>query len=60
MDEASPTTIDQATLDKIVRRILSVASPEKIILSFSAATGEMNANSHLALLRLKIRYTGEC
>jgi len=50
MDGTPATTIDQATLDEIVRRILSVASPEKIILFGSAATGEMNADSDIDLL----------
>lgn len=50
MDGRPATTIDQATLDEIVRRILSVASPEKIILFGSAATGEMNADSDIDLL----------
>ncbi len=59
MDGTPAITIDQATLDEIVRRILSVASPEKIIL-FGSATGEMIADSHLDLLRWKDRYTEEC
>jgi hypothetical protein len=50
MDGSSALTIDQATLDEIARRILSVASPEKIIPLGSAATGEMNADSDIALL----------
>ena len=50
MDKLSTTTIDQATLDEIVRRILAVASPEKIILFGSAATGTMTADSDIDLL----------
>ena len=50
MDTRSATTIDQATLDEIIRRILAVASPEKIILFGSAATGTMTADSDIDLL----------
>ena len=50
MDKPSATTIDQATLDEIIRRILAVASPEKIILFGSAATGTMTADSDIDLL----------
>ena len=42
--------IDQAAVDEIVRRILSVASPDKIILFGSAATGEMTEDSDIDLL----------
>jgi predicted nucleotidyltransferase len=34
-------TLDQKTLDDIIRRIVEVAHPEKIILFGSAARGEM-------------------
>ncbi|HOZ45837.1 MAG TPA: nucleotidyltransferase domain-containing protein [Candidatus Hydrogenedentes bacterium] len=50
MDAAQAVGINQATLDEIVRRILSVASPEKIILFGSAATGEMTPDSDIDLL----------
>lgn len=53
MDKPPATSIDQATLDEIVRRILAVASPEKIILFGSAATGTMTANSAIDLLIFK-------
>lgn len=53
MDKLSATTIDQATLDEIIRRILAVASPEKIILFGSAATGTMTADSDIDLLIVK-------
>jgi predicted nucleotidyltransferase len=43
-------TVDQETLDEIVRRIVEVAHPEKIILFGSAATGRMGPNSDLDLL----------
>ena len=43
-------SIDQATLDEIVQRILSVASPEKIILFGSAVTGEITEDSDIDLL----------
>ncbi len=50
MDGTYATSVDQATLHEIVRRILSVASPEKIILFGSAATGSMTADSDIDLL----------
>ena len=34
--------LDQDTLDEIIRRIVAVAQPEKIILFGSAARGEMD------------------
>ena len=46
-------TLDQAVLDEIVRRIVAVAQPEKIILFGSAARGEMNRHSDLDLLVVK-------
>lgn len=42
--------IDKQTAREIVRRILSIAQPDKIILFGSAATGEMNRNSDIDLL----------
>lgn len=42
--------IDQAMLDEIVRCILSVSSPEKIILFGSAVTGTMTEDSDIDLL----------
>ncbi len=42
--------IDQAMREDIVRRILSVTSPEKIILFGSAVTGEMTEDSDIDLL----------
>jgi predicted nucleotidyltransferase len=42
--------IDDALLSEIVRRILSVAAPDKIILFGSAAAGKMTADSDIDLL----------
>jgi predicted nucleotidyltransferase len=42
--------VDDKLLGEVVRRVLSVAQPERIILFGSAATGGMNANSDLDLL----------
>ena len=46
-------TLDQKTLDDIVRRIVAVAQPDKIILFGSAACGEMDPNSDVDLLIVK-------
>jgi len=46
-------TLDQKTLDDIIRRIAEVAHPEKIILFGSAARGEMGPNSDVDLLVIK-------
>jgi predicted nucleotidyltransferase len=46
-------TIAQKTLDDIIRRIVEVAQPEKIILFGSAARGEMGPNSDVDLLVIK-------
>ncbi len=45
--------VDQKTLDEIIRRIVEVAKPEKIILFGSAARGEMGPNSDVDLLIIK-------
>ena len=42
--------IDEQTVQEIVRRILSVAKPDKIILFGSAATGQMTPDSDIDLL----------
>jgi len=42
--------IDEQTIQEIVRRILSVAKPDRIILFGSAATGQMTSDSDIALL----------
>ena len=46
-------TVDQKTLDDIIRRIVEVAHPEKILLFGSAARGEMGPNSDVDLLVIK-------
>ena len=45
--------LDQQTLDDIIRRIVEVAQPEKIILFGSAARGEMGPHSDVDLLIVK-------
>ena len=45
--------IDHELLDRIIRRIVEVAQPEKIILFGSAARGAMGPNSDLDLLVIK-------
>lgn len=42
--------IDEPLIREIVRRILTVANPDKIILFGSAATGEMTRDSDIDLL----------
>jgi predicted nucleotidyltransferase len=42
--------VDEQTIQEIIRRILSVAQPDKIILFGSAATGEMTRDSDIDLL----------
>ena len=43
-------TMDQAVLDEVIRRVVQVAQPEKIILFGSAARGRMGPHSDLDLL----------
>ena len=45
--------LDDRTLDDIVRRIVAVARPERIILFGSAARGEMGPHSDVDLLIVK-------
>jgi len=45
--------VKQEVLDEIIRRIIEVAQPEKIILFGSAARGEMGPNSDVDLLVIK-------
>jgi len=45
--------LEQAILDDIIRRIVDVAQPEKIILFGSAARGDMGPNSDVDLLIIK-------
>ena len=42
--------VDQSLLDEVVRRVLAVARPDKIILFGSAASGQMTGDSDLDLL----------
>ena len=44
------STLDPRTLDEIIRRVVEVAQPERIILFGSAAKGEMTRNSDVDLL----------
>ena len=46
----SKMDVDQNTLDTIVKRVLTVVSPDKIILYGSAATGTMTRDSDIDLL----------
>ncbi len=46
-------SLDADVLDEIVRRIVDVAQPEKIILFGSAARGEMGPHSDVDLLVVK-------
>jgi predicted nucleotidyltransferase len=46
-------TLDPKTLDDIIRRIVEVAQPQKIILFGSAARGEMGPHSDVDLLIIK-------
>ena len=43
-------SLDDVTLDDIVRRVVDVAQPEKIILFGSAARGDMGPDSDVDLL----------
>ena len=45
--------LDQDTLDEIIRRVVEVAQPERIILFGSAAQGTMTRNSDVDLLIVK-------
>lgn len=45
--------LDQKTLDEIIRRIVEVSQPERIILFGSAARGDMTRNSDVDLLIIK-------
>jgi len=49
-DTQATTRIDAALIGEIVRRVLSVGNPEKIILFGSAATGEITRDSDIDLL----------
>jgi len=47
------TVLSQETLEEIIRRIVRVAQPERIILFGSAARGEMGLHSDVDLLVIK-------
>ena len=47
------TMLDPLILDDIIRRIVEVAQPQKIILFGSAARGDMNRHSDVDLLIVK-------
>jgi predicted nucleotidyltransferase len=54
-------TVDETLLEEVVRRVLTVARPERIILFGSAATGQMTKDSDLDLLVVEsdpCRYPG--
>jgi uncharacterized protein len=46
-------TLNQKSLDEIIRRIVEVAAPDRILLFGSAARGEMGPYSDLDLLVIK-------
>lgn len=46
-------SLDDATLEEIVRRIVAASQPEKVILFGSAARGEMGPHSDVDLLVIK-------
>lgn len=46
-------TLDEKTLQEIIRRVVEVAQPEEIILFGSAARGEMGPDSDVDLLVVK-------
>ncbi|MGH2535089.1 MAG: nucleotidyltransferase domain-containing protein [Thermomicrobiales bacterium] len=49
----TPVAVDQDVLDEIVRRIVRVAQPQRIILFGSFARGDAGPNSDLDLLVIK-------
>ena len=54
-DAQTTFQIDEALIEEIVRRVLSVARPDKIILFGSAASGRMTADSDIDLLIVESR-----
>ena len=61
---ADSGTVAQGVLDEVIRRIVKVCQPEKIILFGSAARGAMGRNSDIDLLVIKagahrLNLTGE-
>ena len=53
MNRHATRTLDEQTLQEIVRRVVEVGQPEKIILFGSAARGEMGPHSDVDLLVIK-------
>jgi len=51
--------IDEQTIQEIVRRILTAAKPDKIILFGSAATGQMTRDSDVDLLIVEPDTSGQ-
>ena len=51
--------VKQELLDEIIRRVVEVADPDKIILFGSAARGRMGPNSDLDLLVVKAAFIGD-
>ncbi len=51
--EIGPIAINSEVLEKVIRRIVEVAQPDKIILFGSAVRGEIGSNSDLDLLVVK-------
>ena len=49
----SRKTLTEETLQEIIRRVVEVAHPERIILFGSAARGDMDSNSDVDLLVIK-------
>ena len=49
----SQKTLAEETLQEIIRRVVEVAHPERIILFGSAARGEMDSNSDVDLLVIR-------
>ena len=52
--------VDERVIEETVRRILSVARPDRIILFGSAATGEMTPDSDIDLLILENAPANTC
>ncbi|MDE0261255.1 MAG: nucleotidyltransferase domain-containing protein [Bryobacterales bacterium] len=50
---SSGSTLDPRELDEIIRRVVEVAQPDRIVLFGAAARGEMTRNSDVDLLMVK-------
>ena len=51
--QGAERSLDDATLEEIIRRIVAASQPEKVILFGSAARGEMGPHSDVDLLVIK-------